>query len=252
MPSDAEDGATTARIRSILSQMEKSNNERFDPPTDLWDRIEVSIAADATAILARRPPSRVVPATTVVEYRIDASDNIIDVGRNWADFARENDAPEIANPAPDRTLWTYFENDEIRDLWQLLVERVRALRTVAEVPFRCDAPHARRWFDMMITPESDGGIHFQCVLAFEEQRSPVPLLDRRSERDDGLRPVPLCGWCGRGQLGSRWLEVEELLQTTRLLEQILMPPISHGICPSCRAEMSAELLVPNTVGETTD
>lgn len=252
MPTAAEDGATTARIRSILMKFEESDIERLDPPADLWDRIEVSIAADAAALSARQPPFRVVPATTVLEYRIDANDYIIDIGRDWADFARNNDAPELAVPAHDRTLWSYFENEEVGDLWRLLVERVRAVRKAAEVPFRCDAPNARRWFDMTITPESAGRVLFRSVLTFEQERSPVALLDRRSQRHDRVDAVPLCGWCGRGQHGALWLELEELLQTTRLLEANLVPPVSHGICPSCREEMSAELLVPNGVGETTD
>ena len=76
----------------------------------------------------------------VVEYWIDANDVVTDVGQSWAHFAYDNDAPELAVPAPDRTLWTYFDNDETRELWQLLVERVRASQKGAHVPLRCDAP----------------------------------------------------------------------------------------------------------------
>ncbi len=81
-----------------------------------------------------------VPASMVVEYWNDAKDVVTDVGQSWVHFAHENDAPELAVPAPDRTLWTYFENDETRELWQLFVERVRALQKGAHVPLRCDAP----------------------------------------------------------------------------------------------------------------
>jgi hypothetical protein len=244
------DAAVTGRIRSILSQVEESDFERVDPPAELWERIEASIAADP-AMSPREPPSREFPASTVVEYRIDANDVVTDVGQSWADFARNNDAPELAVPASDRSLWTYFGSGEIRELWQILVERVRALQKGTEVPLRCDAPDARRWFDMTITPEPNGGVHFRCVLVFEEARPPVSLLDTHSERDDGVRPVPLCSWCARGQHGSRWLEIEELVRAARLLEQGPMPPISHGVCASCRDEMSAALLVPGGLGEST-
>jgi len=250
MSADAEDAAATERIRSILSRVEESDFERFDPPADLWERIEASIAADLVTS-TREPPSREFPASTIVEYRIDADDIVTDVGQSWADFARDNDAPELAVPTSDRALWTYFESDEIRDLWRLLVELVRASQTGAEVPLRCDAPHARRWFDMTITPEPNGRVHFRCVLVFEEARPTVSLLDAQSERDNRARPVPLCSWCGRGQHGSLWLEIEELVRVTRLLERASMPPISHGICASCRDEMSAELVVPGGVGEST-
>jgi hypothetical protein len=250
MLGDAQDAAATDRVRSILSQVEESDFERIEPPADLWAQIEVSIAAD-TVLSSKEPPPREFPASTVIEYRIDANDIVTDVGQSWADFARDNDAPQLAVPASDRALWTYFESDEIRDLWRLLVARVRAMQKGAEVPLRCDAPHARRWFAMTITPEQNGVVHFRCVLAFEEDRPPVSLLDPQSERDDGVRPVPLCSWCGRGQHGFLWLDIEELVQAARLLERSSMPPISHGICASCRDEMSAELLVPGEVGEST-
>jgi hypothetical protein len=250
MDDSGPDAPLTDRIRWIVSQVEESDFERVDPPADLWERIEASITSDP-AMSPREAPSREVPASLVVEYWIDAKDVVTDVGQSWAHFAHDNDAPELAVPAPDRTLWTYFNNDETRELWQLLVERVRALQKRAHVPLRCDAPHARRWFDMTITPESNGRVHFRSVLAFEEARPPVSLLDSHSERDEGLRAIPLCSWCGRGQHDSLWLDIEELVQVARLLERASMPPISYGICASCRDEMSAELLVPSEVGEST-
>lgn len=247
---DADDGAAvTDRIRLILSELEEADFERVDPPAELWDRIEASITS-GPAMSPREPPSRELPASTVVEYWIDANDVVIDVGQSWADFARDNDAPELAVLPSDRTLWTYFDSDEVAELWRLLVERVRGLQKGAEVPLRCDAPDARRWFDMTITPEPDRRVHFRCVLVFEEARPPVSLLDLRSERDVDLQSVPLCSWCGRAQHGSRWLDIEELVQAARLFERVSMPPISHGICTSCRDEMSAELLVPGGVGES--
>jgi hypothetical protein len=250
------DAAVADRIRRILSQVEESDFERVDPPPDLWDLIEASVTSDPAmsprgpGALPKEPPSRDINASTVVDYWIDADDVVTDVGQSWAAFAHDNDAPELAVPA-DRTLWAYFDNDAIRELWQLLVERVRALQKRAHVPLRCDAPHARRWFDMTITPESNGRVHFRSVLAFDEARPPVSLLDTNSERDEGLPPVPLCSWCGRGQHGSLWLDIEELVQAARLLERASMPPISHGICASCRDEMAADLLVPSVVGEST-
>lgn len=253
MPRATHDAAVDAsvidRIRSILSELEEADFELLDPPADVWEGIEASIT-QGSAPPRREPTSRDFPASTVVEYSIDANDVVTDVGQSWADFARDNDAPELVVLPSDRTLWTYFDSDEIRELWRLLVERVRALQKGAEVPLRCDAPDARRWFEMSITPEPDGRVQFRCVLVFEEARPPVSLLATNSERDVGLQPVPLCSWCGRAQDGSRWLDIEEFIQAARLLERSSMPPISHGICASCRDEMSAELLVPGRHGES--
>lgn len=246
------------RVRRILLEFEDADFERVDPPADLWARIEASVSADQPTSPRRphrrpkEPPVHEPGAGTVVEYWIDADDGLTEVGPGWADFARDNDAPELVVPAPARTIWSYFDRDDIRELWQLLVARVRSSQTAARVPLRCDAPHARRWFDLTISPEPGGRVHFRSVLAFEESRPPVTLLDPGCERDADARPVLLCNWCGQGRHDSEWLDIEHLVRRRRLLENESMPPISNGICETCRDDMSAELLVPGRVGESTD
>ena len=235
------DAAAVDRIGRVLADLDESDFALVDPPAAVWEGIEASIPSP------KDPPARELRSPMVVEYRIDAGDVVTDVGPGWAEFARDNGAPELVVPASDRTIWSYFDRDKVRELWQLLVQRVRALQAEARVPLRCDAPHARRWFEMTLTPAPDGMVHFRSLLVFEESRSPVELLDERTERDAGAEPIPLCSWCGRGQHGSRWLNIEELVREGRLLERDAMPPVSYGICTACRDDMSAELLVPGRV-----
>ncbi|MDH3307543.1 MAG: hypothetical protein OEO77_08520 [Acidimicrobiia bacterium] len=240
------DPAVMERIGRILSEIDASDVVRVDPPADLWDNIVASIAAEEEAqrhAAPKEPPNRERTTGTVVEYWIDGDDFLTDIGQDWSEFARDNGAPGLATSAPDRSLWTYFDRDEVRELWQLLVDRVRATRKQVRVPLRCDAAHARRWFEMTVTPETNGRVHFRCVLVFEESREPVPLLDIRSQRNLDAEPILVCSWCGRGQSGSRWLAIEDLVHVDRLLEQTSMPPISYGICDPCRDDMSAELLL---------
>ena len=87
------------------------------------------------------------------------------------------------------------------------------------------------------------------MLVFEEVRPAVSFLDPRSERDDGMQPVPLCSWCGRAQHAGHWLDIEEFLGVTRLLEAEAMPPICYGICGSCRDDMTAELSALRSAGQ---
>ncbi|MEQ8839381.1 MAG: hypothetical protein RIB98_00205 [Acidimicrobiales bacterium] len=251
MTTDDHEGIADAGVpwvQRILAALEPEDLELLTPPAAIWLGIEDSLASDR----ARRPPARVVGSTTVVEYRIDAQDRVRPVGEGWASFARENDAPELAAPAPDRDLWSYFDRQEIRELWQVVVGRVRSTQTEATIPLRCDAPHARRWFEMTVTPEADRGVRFVSVLAYEETRPAVALLDPRATRDAGASVVALCSWCGRGRHGDVWLDIESLVRSARLLERDELPPISHGICGPCRREMSAELLVTGAVGEAPD
>jgi hypothetical protein len=244
-PHDARGGVpATDQIASILSELDEADFRRFDPPDELWAAIEAEITTQPTPSDGERA-SLATAAGTIVEYSIDADDVVVAVGRNWADFARANDAPELVTLPPHRTLWSYFDSDEITDVWRLLVERVRAKQQETEVPLRCDAPHARRWLRMSIAPAPDGAVRFRCELVFEEVRPPVALLDIDTQRDTDLQPVPLCSWCARVQDGDRWVTIEQFVQTARLLELPSLPPIAHGICATCRDQMSAELLVPD-------
>ena len=122
MAGDTHDAAVGAsaddRISSILSELEEADYQVFDPPEDVWAGIEAAITSKP-APSQGESGSLDVPASTVVEYSIDADDVVIAVGQNWADFAHDNDAPELVVPPSNRTLWTYFENDEVEELWRL-------------------------------------------------------------------------------------------------------------------------------------
>ncbi len=243
------DPVVVNRIGRILTEIDASDSELIDPPAGIWDDIVASIATDEAKrhTATKEPPSRNRTTGTVVEYWINGDDFVIDVGQGWSQFARDNGAPGLAGSVLDRTLWTYFAHDEVRELWQLLVDRVRATRKTVRVPLRCDAVHARRWFEMTVTPEADARVHFRCALVFEESREPVALLDAGSQRDHDAEPIPVCSWCGRGRSGSTWLDIEDVVHLDRLLEHTSLPPISYGICEPCRHDMSADLLLSGGV-----
>lgn len=230
------------RVSRVLETLEGDDLEVLTPPPGVWAGIEASLGSER----ARRPPATSPTPVLVVEYRIDAADVVVDVGEGWVDFAVDNDAAELASPDPHRSLWTYIEPGETQDLWRLLVERVRSSGQSVSVPFRCDAPHARRWFEMTVSPAPDDGVGFRTALVFEEPRAPLALLDPTVARDGEASPVAVCSWCSRGCHDERWLDIEELVRVGRHLEGT-PPPIEFGICGPCRDDMTAELLV---VGET--
>lgn len=238
---DGIEPAELGRLAVIMSQVDDTDFERVDPPDGLWGRIAASIAAELD--------STPVGAGTVVEYSISADDVVIAVGEDWTTFARQNDAPELDEMASDRTLWSYFDSDEVRDLWRLLIEQVRATQARAQVPLRCDAPDMRRWFEMTISPEPNNVVHFRSVLVAEESRTAVAFLSDHVARDGDTPAVPVCSWCGEGHDGSRWRPIEELVRDLRLLED-LMPSIDYGICPTCRDLMSSDLLMSTTTNHS--
>ena len=221
------------RLVSAGRRITPADRRRTGPPPDLWDRI-------AGAITETDDARGVLGAGDVVEYSIDESDVLIDVDAGWRRFARDNDAPELADPDPARTVWDHFADDGTRDLWRAIVHQVRTTGVEARVPLRCDGPAARRFLEMTVTPEGSGRVRFRSVLVFEDSRPTVELLAPDVVRDVEAPAVELCSWCARGLDGSRWVQVDQLVFDNRLLEGPATPPLRHGICPGCRDDMVAE------------
>lgn len=217
--------------------------ELIEPPADLWGRIAAAVAGERSVVAKVAPSRQPAGQAMVVEYWIDADDVVGGVGGDWDGFARDNDAAELVALPGGRTLWSYFDRDEIRELWRLVVDRVRSSGVTVQVPLRCDAPAAKRWFEMSVVPHADGRVRFRSVLLYEEPRPAVTLLDPAIRRDPAAPPVEVCSWCGRASSGGDWLDVEDLVAAEGLLERPAPPGLSYGLCEPCRADMSAELLV---------
>jgi hypothetical protein len=243
MAQQSEDA--TERVIRALESLDAADLVLIEPPPSVWDGIEASIESGRGGLPGSPFPESIV---ATVEYSIDASDVLADVGAGWVDVAIDHGAPELARPDTNRVLWESIDGDEMRELWQLVVQQVRSQQSEVRVPFRCDSAHARRWFEMTIAPVADGGVRFRSVLVFQEARSPVALLDPTIERDHASVPIALCSWCGRGRFDGSWLHIERLVADARLLERDSLPPVTPGICGTCRDQMSAALLAQGVSG----
>lgn len=208
------------------------------PPANLWDRISAAVAAeidpDPSTLRAGGP-------ATVIEYRIDSNDVVVSVGADWDAFARQNEGDELADTPTGRTLWSTIGDDSLRDLWREAVGRVRSTGTPVTVPFRCDGPSARRWFEMTMTPLEHGAVGFRSRLVVEMPRPELAVLRREVPRDPDATGIEVCSWCNAANDRGEWRPVEEALANNRLLEQDPPPPVVHGLCPQCVDSMSAQL-----------
>ena len=240
-----QSGDATERVIRALESLDAADLVLIEPPPSVWDGIEASIESGRGGLPGSPSPESTV---AIVEYSIDASDVLAGVGAGWVDAAIDHGAPELARPDDNRVLWESIDGDEMRELWQLVVRQVRSEQSEVRVPFRCDSAHARRWFEMAIAPVADGGVRFRSVLVFQEARSPIALLDPTIERDHASAPIALCSWCGRGRFDGSWLDIERLVADARLLERDSLPPVTPGICGSCREQMSVALLAQGVSG----
>jgi hypothetical protein len=239
-PAAGPEPTVPARLTSLLGRPGSDAGELVEPPGDLWDRIASAVAEDGQV---EPPNGEPTGAGTVIEYRIDAADVLVGVGGDWESFAGRNDAPELATTPSGGTLWDAIGDGPLRDLWRAAVSRVRATGTPVTIPFRCDGPTTRRWFDMTLTPAADGSVGFRSELTFEMTRPEIPALRRHIARDTSLPPVEICCWCAEASDDGDWQPVEEVLAHSRLLERHPPPPVAYGLCPRCSHRM-AETLLP--------
>lgn len=243
----AETAELSPRLAGLLAAVDAGDFERTDPPADLWNRIAVAITEEPVQDDGLGGP---MGAGSVVEYAIDADDVVVTLGDGWSEFAAQNEAPELVGAPSGRTLWSQIGDPELRDLWRTAVERVRTHGVSATVPFRCDGPTSRRWFEMNVSPLPDGGVHFRSTLTFEMARPRVSMLERSAPRDEAAPAVAVCSCCAEGLLGETWVPVEELLSSLRLLEHAPSPAVSYGICPRCCASMSTQLTATSTTASS--
>ncbi len=169
-------------------------------------------------------------------YTIDAQDRIISVSPAWDDFARNNDAPELAGGSIiGRLLWEFIGDAGTADIYRQILSRVRAGETV-RFTLRCDGPDRKRLLGMTIRPLEGDRVEFESQTIQLDPRAAIPLLGR----DGGSGPpLKICAWCARMPLDdNRWVEVEEAVAELQLLEAAEVPRLSHGICGQCAARFS--------------
>ena len=230
-------------VERVLAELDADELALDAPPPDVWLGIAAAVAAErvVSPVGPRTAPAIAEPPAEVVEYLIDGDDVVVQTDAAWAAAARAAGAPELKSAPADRTLWDAMGDAETRELWQLVVDRVRTTGEAMSLPIRCDSPDARRWFEMTVTLGPDRHVHFRCALQFEESRSRVDLLDPSVTSSSGAEPLKVCGWCGRGGDGDTWYELDELLRRSRALEAVATPPLSFGVCGDCRDELALSL-----------
>lgn len=234
------------RLEGLLSGIDADDAGLVDPPAGLWERIEAAVRAEAAGTV---PSAGVGGSGGVVEYVVGPDDVVVSVGRGWDDFAAANQGPELAGAGgTGRPLWDSIGDPALADLWRAALGRVRTLGGDVVLPFRCDGPASRRWYEMELAALPDGGVRFSSRLVVELERPEVPLLRRDVERDPAAAPVLVCCWCADASAdGTEWLPVEELLARDRLLEREPAPELRQVVCGRC-VERTADQLARHDAG----
>lgn len=232
------------RLPVQVSKAKGKVSGRFDPAT-----AGKNVLADPVASAGFQRYHDAVSQSSVVTspgphpliYRIDATNRIVWVNDAWSEFAQANHGESVM-PAHiiGHDLLASFADGTVRQLYATMIQHVRSGKSV-RFDYRCDAPDKRRTFTMEIRPQSDGQVEFVSTLRRETPRVPLMLLKHGMPRDKE-RFIRLCGWCQCVAMpDGSWLPVEEAVAVLHLLEAVVLPRITHGMCPACYGRMEAAL-----------
>ena len=167
------------------------------------------------------------------EYRyfIDSQNRIIetdffgDGSKCW-----NNDSP--CHTEGGTSVWDVVEGIETRHLYEALFQKVRSGALIGPIPFRCDSPDERVFFELFMIPHAEGTIEVKSCFVRSESREPIKLLDETVDRSDEL--LSICSMCKKIKLDDEtWVEVERAVEKLKLFELARLPQLTHGLCQSC-------------------
>jgi hypothetical protein len=177
--------------------------------------------------------------TEPIHYRIDAQDRLIEVSGPWNDFACVNGSTDLEPESVcGRSLWSFIVDETTQAIYRALFAHVREKQETVVFPYRCDSPTLRRFMQMTVTPEAEGGLAFVSETVRVQKRQPRLSFAYQH----GARPMVFrCSFCNAMRVRGRWADVADAVQEGLVLNHDLPVAVGYGVCASCRGDLSARL-----------
>lgn len=160
-------------------------------------------------------------------YRLDATDDIIEVGGAWDGFAQCNGGSHlVAEHIVGQNLARHVTGLETGFFLRTMFEGVRRLRRPKLTTYRCDSTDVKRFVEMTVTPEAEAGLLVtHRVLRTEPLRVPVFVLQVPAYTSAS---VCRCSNCNRlSQNGGNWNEPDDTTPTGQQIRVV------HVVCQDC-------------------
>lgn len=170
-------------------------------------------------------------------YTIDAVDRVVGANAAWIAFMRhESHAAITTQSVIGQPVWDFIAGLQVRQLWEVLYERVRAVSAPVFVPMRMDTASLRRLIDLELHPVGEGSIRHVCECVWIEARPAVALLDPAYPRDE--RTLQACAWCNRIQVRiGAWEEIEQARATLCIEAAGTLPRLKPAVCNPCKQSL---------------
>lgn len=206
------------------------------------------------AVLSGLEKAALLDAMEGVVFLLDGERRITGFGQEFAAFAKENGAPELADPSYlfGRPIFDFIEGEDVRDAYRRVFDVVeKNYLKACTVIFRCDSPTLQRTMRMAVTMISRQYFLCQSILLSESEvrRPPIALFDFRAQtanrQSSGNLPLlPICSMCQQIRVMSEcspngeWISAEEYYSRGGATKVLL----THGLCPECSVRWKAEWL----------
>lgn len=177
------------------------------------------------------------PANERPELTIDVRNRIASINSAWVEAtACDGFRDRCLESAIDRPLWDFIAGVQVRQLWEIMFERVRAVGAPMFIPMRADTPSMRRVWDIELHPLPERGLQLVAHCVWTEARPALALLDPSFPRSK--ESLAYCAWCNRIQIRiGAWEEVEDAQLTLHLDAAESLPLLKPMACNSCKQSL---------------
>lgn len=164
---------------------------------------------------------------------IDAEDKIISIDDNWIKFASENNFRNFdPNSVIGRNLFDFISGLEVKQIYRILVGRVRNTGNPCVLLYRCDSPYLIRYMQMTIKPMQNKHVLFENELIEVQERQPVSINYDETDPSENSFLV-MCSWCKKIKSDDEWVDMEMYLNLNQFLNNEINLRITHGVCGEC-------------------
>ncbi|MDA3863785.1 MAG: hypothetical protein PF689_07965 [Deltaproteobacteria bacterium] len=167
-------------------------------------------------------------------YHLDRDNKLCWLGDNWNKFAIENKGGEkvLAENLKGKSLWSQIKDDETRQIYLDLVNKVRKTGNSLRVKAYCDTPALKRELKIIISPLPEDGIRFESIFIKLTPRKRLAILDKDVPRSENF--IKICSFCKDIKIKeNQWKTTEKAVDHLDLFNQKILPQLTHSICPSC-------------------
>jgi hypothetical protein len=166
-----------------------------------------------------------------MHYLVDAENRIVEVGGGWdaaADAAGAGAGVAQAEVL-GRRLESCIAGDATKMFVRAALDAARVLRQTRVLPYRCDGPGERRYFEMVISPQTDGRVKVAHRLVEARALAPRRHADQAAASSRAVKAGWRCSQCWRVRLSNAadWTEAEAA------------PPfgLAQDVCPECAGRL---------------